>query len=103
MAGNGVTINGGTRHMLLGCDIHHTGRNATSLTGGNRANLERADFLVENCHLHHFGRIDRTYTPAIYAAGVGMRIAHNLMNDGPSSCVRIDGNDILVEYNEVHS
>ena len=103
LAGNGVTINGGTRHMLLGCDIHHTGRNATSLTGGNRASLERADFLVENCHLHHFGRIDRTYTPAIYAAGVGMRIAHNLMNDGPSSCVRIDGNDMLVEYNEVHS
>ncbi len=103
MAGNGVIINGGTRHMLLGCDIHHTGRNATSLVGGNRATLERADFLVENCHLHHFGRIDRTYTPAIYISGVGMRIAHNLMNDGPSSCVRIDGNDILIEYNEVHS
>ncbi|MEI8288870.1 MAG: LamG-like jellyroll fold domain-containing protein [Verrucomicrobiota bacterium] len=103
MAGNGVIINGGTRHLLLGCDIHRTGRNATSLTGGNRATLERADFIVENCHLHHFGRIDRTYTPAIYVSGVGMRIAHNLMNDGPSSCVRIDGNDILIEYNDVHS
>ena len=74
MAGNGVIINGGTRHLLLGCDIHHTGRNATSLTGGNRATLERADFLVENCHLHHFGRIDRTYTPAIYVAGVASNV-----------------------------
>ena len=102
LAGNGVVINGGTRHMLLGCDIHHTGRNATSLTGGNRATLERADFLVENCHLYHFGRIDRTYTPAIYAAGVGMRFAHNLMHDAPSSCVRLEGNELLVEYNDVH-
>jgi hypothetical protein len=103
VAGSGVTINGGTRHTLLGCDIHHTGRGATTLRGGNRATLERADFLIENCHLHHFGRIDRTYTPAIQAEGVGMRFAHNLMNDCPSSAVRLDGNDMLVEYNSVHS
>ncbi|MEI7728370.1 MAG: LamG-like jellyroll fold domain-containing protein [Verrucomicrobiota bacterium] len=103
MAGSGITISGGTRHTLLGCDIHHLGRAATTLKGGNRATLERADFLIENCHLHHFGRIDRTYTPAIQAEGVGMRFAHNLMHDCPSSAIRVDGNDVLMEYNDVHS
>jgi hypothetical protein len=103
VAGTGISINGGVRHMLLGCDVHHTGRAATILRGGKRETLERADFVVENCHLHDFGRIDRTYTPAIEAAGVGMRISHNLMHDGPSSAVRLDGNDMIVEYNDVHN
>ncbi|MCX7045411.1 MAG: right-handed parallel beta-helix repeat-containing protein [Candidatus Sumerlaeota bacterium] len=103
VAGTGVAISGGVRHTLLGCDIHHIGRAATTLKGGNRTTLERADFLIENCHLHHFGRIDRTYTPAIQAEGAGMRFAHNLMNECPSSAIRADGNDMLFEYNETHS
>jgi hypothetical protein len=88
---------------VLGCDIHHTGRGAIVLSGGDRVTLRRADFLVENCHMHHFGRIDRTYTPAIDAKGVGMRFAHNLMHDCPSSAMRVDGNDMAVEYNQTHN
>ena len=103
VAGTGVVIDGGTGHTVLGCDVHHTGRGAIVATGGDRPTLTRADFLMENCHLHHFGRIDRTYTPAIQAGGVGMRLAHNLMHDGPSSAVRVDANDVMIEYNEVHS
>jgi hypothetical protein len=101
-AGTGVAVAQGVRHTLLGCDIHHTGRAAITLTGGVRATLQRADYLVENCHLHHFGRIDRTYTPAVQVDGVGVRIAHNLMHDCPSSAIRVDGNDVLVEYNETY-
>ncbi|MEI7832689.1 MAG: right-handed parallel beta-helix repeat-containing protein, partial [bacterium] len=102
-AGTGVVVADGLRHILLGCDIHHTGRAAITLNGGDRATLRRADYLVENCHLHHFGRIDRTYTPALQIEGVGMRIAHNLMHDCPSSAIRVDGNDVLFEYNDTHN
>ena len=49
------------------------------------------------------GRIDRTYTPAIQLEGVGNRVAHNLMYNAPSSVMRIEGNDHLMEFNEVHS
>lgn len=102
-AGTGVAIDGGVRHIVLGCDIHHTGRAAIVLRGGDRSTLTRADFVVENCHLHHFGRIDRTYTPAIDARGIGMRFAHNLMHDCPSSAMRVDANEVIVEYNQTHN
>lgn len=101
MAGNGVTITGGKRNGILACDIHTIGRRATEVIGGDRASLTPGGHFVENCRIHNFGRIDRTYTPAIQLEGVGNRVAHNLMYDCPSSVMRIEGNDHLIEFNDV--
>ncbi len=103
MAGNGVMIHGGKENRLIGCDVHTIGRRATEVIGGDRATLTPGGHIVENCRIHEFGRIDRTYTPAIQLEGVGHRVAHNLMYNGPSSAMRIEGNDHLIEFNEVHS
>jgi parallel beta-helix repeat protein len=103
MAGNGIMIHGGKENRLIGCDIHTIGRRATEIIGGDRATLTPGSHLVENCRIYNFGRIDRTYTPAIQLEGVGHRVAHNLMYYGPSSAMRIEGNDHLIELNEVHS
>jgi len=102
-AGNGILIHGGEQDSLIGCDIGFIGRRATEVLGGDRETLTPGGHLVENCQIHDFGRIDRTYTPAIQLEGVGNRVAHNLMYNGPSSAMRIEGNDHLIEYNEVHS
>lgn len=103
MAGNGITITGGEANGLVGCDIHTLGRRATEVIGGDRNTLTPGRHFVENCNIHSFGRIDRTYTPAIQLEGVGNRVAHNLMYDGPSSVMRIEGNDHVIEYNEVYN
>jgi hypothetical protein len=103
MAGNGIMIHGGHRNTLAGCDIHTIGRRASEVYGGDRATLTPASHLVENCRIHNFGRIDRTYVPAIQLEGVGHRVAHNLIYDAPSSVMRIEGNDHMVEFNEIHS
>jgi len=103
MAGNGITVRGGEGNGVLGCDIHTIGRRATEVIGGNRETLTPGRHYVENCQMHSFGRIDRTYTPAVQLEGVGNRVAHNLMYDCPSSVMRIEGNDHLIEYNDVHS
>ncbi len=103
MAGNGITIRGGQANGILGCDVHTIGRRATEVIGGDRETLTPGRHFVENCRIHFFGRIDRTYTPAIQLEGVGNRVAHNLMYNCPSSAMRIEGNDHLIEYNEVHS
>jgi len=103
MAGNGVLVHGGNQNRLIGCDIHTIGRRATEVIGGDRATLSAGNQLVENCCIHDFGRLDRTYTPAIQLEGVGNRVAHNLMYNGPSSAMRIEGNDHVIEMNEVHS
>jgi hypothetical protein len=103
MAGNGISILGGSDSGIFGCDVHTIGRRATEVIGGDRASLTPGRHFVENCRIHNFGRIDRTYTPAIQLEGVGNRVAHNLMYDCPSSVMRIEGNDHLIEYNQVHS
>jgi len=103
MADNGIMIHGGRRNVLIGCDVHTIGRRATEVIGGDRETLTPGEHVVENCRIHTCGRIDRTYTPCIQLEGVGNRVAHNLLYDCPSSVMRIEGNDHLVEYNEVHS
>lgn len=102
-AGNGITVNGGFRNTIIGCDVHTIGRRATEVIGGERTKLIPGGHVVENCRIYDFGRIDRTYTPAIQLEGVGNRVAHNLMYDCPSSVMRIEGNDHIIEYNQVHS
>ncbi len=102
-AGNGITIAGGKANGIYGCDLHTIGRRAAEVRGGDRQTLAPAGHFVENCQINFFGRLDRTYTPAIQLEGVGSRVAHNLMYDCPSSVLRIEGNDHLIEYNEVHS
>lgn len=103
MAGNGITIQDGEENGILGGDIHTIGRRATEVIGGDRETLTPGRHFVENCRIHSFGRIDRTYTPAVQLEGVGNRVAHNLMYDGPSSAMRIEGNDHVIEFNDVHS
>lgn len=101
-AGNGVRVLNGRRNTLRSCDIGWTGRRATEVIGGNRETLEPGLHTVENCEIHDFGRIDRTYTPGVQLEGAGNRVAHNLFYNCPSSAMRIEGNDHVMEFNEVH-
>ncbi|MCX8157019.1 MAG: right-handed parallel beta-helix repeat-containing protein [Verrucomicrobiae bacterium] len=98
---NGVIIQGGTQCTLFGCDIFTLGRNGTIVRGGDRRTLQSAGHLVENCHIYEMSRFKPTYTPAILAEGVGIRLRHNRLHTCPSSAMRIEGNDHLIEFNEV--
>lgn len=102
-AGDGFIIRGGTNNRAIGLDVNRIGRAAMLVSGGDRNTLAPGGHVVENCKINNFGRIDRTYTPAIRLEGVGNRVAHNQMFDGPSSAMRIEGNDHTIEFNEVHS
>ena len=100
-AGSGITINGGRKNGILGCDLYSLGRGATELTGGDRKTLNPARHFVENCLMYSLGRLDHTYVPGIRMEGVGIRAAHNRFHDCPSSAIRFDGNDLVIEYNQV--
>lgn len=101
MAGNAVIIRGGERNVLLSCDIHTIGRRGAEVIGGERQTLKPGGHVVANCWFHDFGRIDRTYTPGVQLEGVGNRVTHNRFSNSPSSVIRIEGNDHVIEYNEV--
>ncbi len=100
--GNGIDLSGGAHHGILSCDIYSMGRGGTLITGGDRKTLTPGGHFLANCDIHHLSRIDHTYTPAIVMNGVGNHITHNRMHHINSSAIRLEGNDHLVDYNEVH-
>lgn len=101
MGGDGVVVQGGRRHGVFGCRIETMGCGGTRVAGGNRETLEPGGHFVENCVVRDISRIKRTYTPAVHLDGCGNRIAHNRFEDMPSSAMRIEGNDQLIELNVI--
>jgi hypothetical protein len=98
----GVRIEGGRRHGVLSCSISDTGDGGVSLDGGNRQDLTPGGHFVENCHFQRQGRWSKCYVPAILIGGVGQRASHNLIHDHPHCAILFNGNDHLLEYNEIH-
>ena len=98
-----VNIAGGTHNGVVGCDIYETGDGGIALSGGERKELKCAGHYAENNHIHHYGRWNRMYKPAISLNGVGNRAAHNLIHNAPHMAISFGGNDHLIEFNEIHS
>ena len=100
-AGEGIKMSDGCNNTISSCHISDMGRGGIIVSGGNRESLEKANFIIDNCHIHHLSRIDHTYTPGIWVDGVGTTIKHCKIHDIPSSAMRINGNDHIIEYNEM--
>ncbi len=98
----GVTIEGGTGHGVIGCDIFDTGDGGVSLDGGDRQTLRPGGHFAENCHFARQGRWSKCYVPAVLIGGVGQRASHNLIHDHPHCAILFNGNDHLLEFNEIH-
>ncbi len=79
--------------------VHDTGGRAIWLTGGDRATLTASGLVLEDSLLYDFSKVQRTYTPAIQADGVGVVIRRNVVFNGPQSALMYSGNDHLIENN----
>ncbi len=101
IAGNAVSIEGGTQNGVADCTIHGIGSSGIILNGGDRRKLVSAGHYAENNHIYDFSRIVQTYSPAVDLIGVGNRAAHNKIHDAPHTALRFNGNDHLIEYNEI--
>ncbi|HOQ32812.1 MAG TPA: right-handed parallel beta-helix repeat-containing protein [Candidatus Hydrogenedens sp.] len=99
--GYGVAIDGGKNHCVQSCDFVTLGKGGVFLRGGDRKTLTPSGFKIDNCYFYDLARVDHTYNPAVYGEGVGHVVSHNFVHKNPSSAFRMDGNDIIVEYNEV--
>lgn len=103
IGGTGVIIRGGFKHSVDGCDIHHIGGAGMEVNGGDRKSLSPGEHQITNNHIHHYSGWVRTYLGAINLNGVGNRIANNLMHDAPHTGILLNGNENIIEYNELHS
>lgn len=98
----GAVIEEGHHHHISSCDLYSLGDGGIRLSGGNRQTLEPGGHLVLNNHIHHLGQWSRCYQPGVLLGGVGHRIAHNLIHDGPHCAILLNGNEHLIEFNHIH-
>lgn len=102
LGGTAVDLRGGKNHAVAGCEMFNLARSGVTIEGGDRRTLEPAAHEAINNHIHHFGRLQRTYAAAIHLGGVGHRAAHNLIHDAPHSAVLYGGNEHVIELNQIH-
>ncbi len=101
LGGDAIIIEGGQHHGIFGCTMNTLGCGGARVAGGDRRTLTPGHHFVENCTVSDISRLKRTYTPAVHLDGCDNRIAHNLFEKMPSSALRIEGNDHLIELNVV--
>lgn len=92
----------GSNNGIVNCTIFNTGAGGIHLSGGDRLTLEPGNNYVENCTIHDFNRIEKSYRAGIDISGVGNRISNCEMYNAPSMAILLHGNDHLIEYNEIH-
>jgi hypothetical protein len=101
--GDAIVVEGGQHHGIFGCTLHTLGCGGARVAGGDRRTLSPGRHFVENCTVFNISRLKRTYTPAVHLDGCGNRVAHNLFEKMPSSALRIEGNDHLIELNVIRN
>ncbi len=101
--GDAIVVEGGLHHGIFNCTMRTLGCGGMRVAGGDRRTLTAGGNFVENCIVSNISRLKRTYAPAVHLDGCGNRIAHNLFEDIPSSAMRIEGNDHLIELNWIRN
>ncbi len=97
--GDGVSVSG-KKNGVVGNDIYEIGSSAITIIGGDRATLTAGGNYVDNNYIHHTGVFYKQGV-GVEVSGVGNRVAHNLIHDGPRMGIFIKGNNHAIEYNHV--
>lgn len=87
----------GKKNGIVNCRIYNVGAGGISLGGGNRATLDPAGNYVENCRIHDFNRIEKSYRAGIWMDGTGCRISNCDIYNAPSMAILFHGNNHLIE------
>lgn len=98
--GSGVSIREGTKNGVAGCDIYEIGRDGISISGGDRKTLTPAENFADNNYIHHTGVFYKQGV-GVSLNGVGNRVSHNLIHDGPRMGIMFSGNNLVIEYNHI--
>ena len=98
--GSGVSISGGFRNGVAGCDIYEVGSHGVGLSGGDRKTLTPAENYADNNYIHHVGVFYKQGV-GVSMSGVGNRASRNLIHDGPRMGIMFSGNNLVIEYNHI--
>jgi len=92
----------GSHITVADCLFEWIGAQGVHLSGGASKTLTPAGNRITHCEFHHFGRLDRTYAPAVSLHGVGAILENCLMHDAPHAAIMWSGQEHLIRNNEIH-
>ena len=92
---------GGTDNGVKDCHIYQVGAGGVNMGGGDRATLTPARNYVENCFIHDYNRIEKSYRPAVWIDGVGNRISNCTLCHAPSMAILMHGNNHTIEFCDI--
>ena len=92
----------GSNNTIRNCYIYDSAYGGMNLSGGDRVSLTAGNNLAENNRIHSVNRIVESYAGAITITGVGNIIRNNELYNGPHLLINVDGNDHIIEYNDIH-
>jgi hypothetical protein len=98
---HGIALNGGTANSVFSCDLYNLGATGIVIQGGDRKTLTPGNHQAVNNHIHHFGRLHRTYCGAFGLHGVGNIVRNNWIHDAPHLAIAYGGNENRIERNEI--
>lgn len=88
---------GGTKNGIKDCHIYNVGSGGVNLGGGDRASLTPAGNYVENCNIHNYNQIEKSYRPGIWIDGVGNHVKKCNIYNAPSMAILFHGNNHIIE------
>ena len=98
-----LSIGGPARRVrVTDCEMTMIGATGVAVTAGDMKTLERGEVTVENCRIHKFGQLNRTYAGAASFGGVGNTLRKCELHDAPHLAIASGGVFNLFEYNNVH-
>ncbi len=99
--GSGVSVSGGFRNGIVGCDLSDIGGGGISLGGGIEKTLTPAGNFAENNHITRTGVFYKQGN-GITVSGVGNRVARNTLHHLPRFGVMFSGQNHVIELNHIH-
>ncbi|MCU0642745.1 MAG: right-handed parallel beta-helix repeat-containing protein, partial [bacterium] len=103
LGADAVVINSGSENGITSCDIYDVSMGGIQLRGGDRKTLIPANNFAINNDIYDYSQWIRTGQLAINLLGVGNRIAHNVIHDAPHGAIYVQGNEHLLEFNEIYN
>ncbi|MBE6730774.1 MAG: DUF1565 domain-containing protein [Ruminococcaceae bacterium] len=98
---HGIVIDG-YRNTVENNEVTRTGKGGIYLYGGDRITLTPSENKAVNNYIHHYSEVYKTYQPGVQMSGVGSICTHNEICFCPHEAIQYDGNDHLIEYNNIH-
>lgn len=97
----GITLEG-TGNVIRNSEIAHLGKNGVRLVGGDDKTFTHSGNVIENCYIHDFGEVYRTYQSAVNLVGCGNVMRHCELAYAPHSAFSCTGTENIMEYNYIH-